>query len=267
MPQQGRQTGISRSPRRSPRSKPHEIVESLTRGQQPRERVWNATVTAVAFGMLIIVAIIVPADSWSIAVADRSPAWLVAAMEMLTDVALVRWYILLATLAMLYLGLVYWNAGTRIRKFYAAFIFSHALFVTVTMASVWLLIRVLKIAAGRERPEFLQGYETYDFEIIEFQDRYWSFPSGHAATAGVLTAILMLWFPRVRVPALLLGTLLSASRILVEEHYPTDVAAGFLIGFLVTVLLARWLAIRSLIFDLPSGKLMPYARWPRKWPW
>lgn len=132
-----------------------------------------------------------------------------------------------------------------------------------SVTSVWLLIRGLKIAFGRPRPEVFQVEGAYILEVLEFENLHWSFPSGHAGTAGAVTTILMLWFPRARVLVMPLGVLLAASRVAAEEHYPSDVVAGFFIGMFVTLLLSRWLALRFLIFRWRPGTLMPFLLWPQ----
>ena len=57
-----------------------------------------------------------------------------------------------------------------------------------------------------------------------------AFPSGHATTAfgaAVATAILV---PRLRVPALVLATLVALSRVYLGVHFQLDVLAGALLG-------------------------------------
>ena len=68
-----------------------------------------------------------------------------------------------------------------------------------------------------------------------------SFPSGHAlgAMVGVLTFVTLLW-PRIptraRLPVIVAGTLIvttvGLSRIALNVHHPTDVIAGWALGYL-----------------------------------
>jgi membrane-associated phospholipid phosphatase len=100
----------------------------------------------------------------------------------------------------------------------------------------WTLLVWTKHAFARARPQFLH-------EVVRV-DSY-SFPSGHAAGSLVvygLAAWLALLFmaPRARVPLLLATGLLvaavSASRVLLQVHYVSDVLAGLLLGL-------AWLAL------------------------
>jgi membrane-associated phospholipid phosphatase len=72
-----------------------------------------------------------------------------------------------------------------------------------------------------------------------------SFPSGHALTAMVgvlalLTVLLSMLSPRTRVPAAVAGALIvlavGFSRVALNVHYPSDVLAGWALGYLYFVL-------------------------------
>ena len=66
-----------------------------------------------------------------------------------------------------------------------------------------------------------------------------SFPSGH--TASSFAVVGALWFCRSRLvwPGLVLAALVAFSRLYLYVHFPTDVAAGVLVG-----LACGWAAVR-----------------------
>ena len=72
-----------------------------------------------------------------------------------------------------------------------------------------------------------------------------SFPSGHTAAAFTLAGVVaLLPFPdRVRVGVLLFAILIGLSRIAIGAHWPMDVAAGMVVGW-VAALLGVYLARR-----------------------
>ncbi len=75
-----------------------------------------------------------------------------------------------------------------------------------------------------------------------------SFPSGHATTSFACATVLGALEPRLRVPALLLAAAIAFSRLYVGVHYPTDVAAGAVLGTatgLLTIAAARRRSLRA----------------------
>ena len=66
-----------------------------------------------------------------------------------------------------------------------------------------------------------------------------SFPSGHAATAAAFTTAVGLEWPVLSVPLRALAALVGLSRVTTGAHYPSDVAAGWLLGTTVAELGAR----------------------------
>lgn len=57
-----------------------------------------------------------------------------------------------------------------------------------------------------------------------------SFPSGHAASAAAFASAVALEIPALRVPLATLAGLVGFSRVATGAHYPSDVAAGFVLG-------------------------------------
>lgn len=57
-----------------------------------------------------------------------------------------------------------------------------------------------------------------------------SFPSGHAASAAAFAGAAAMETPALRVPLTTLAGLVGFSRVATGAHYPSDVAAGFLLG-------------------------------------
>lgn len=63
-----------------------------------------------------------------------------------------------------------------------------------------------------------------------------SFPSGHTCASFSTALIYMRMLPRrYGIPAVVLAALIAFSRLYLGVHYPSDVLAGFLIGWLASV--------------------------------
>jgi undecaprenyl-diphosphatase len=101
-----------------------------------------------------------------------------------------------------------------------------ALHAAATAAVCLALYKLIKNRAVRERP-----YITHS--AIECAsaplDRY-SFPSGHTLQAVCFTLVLTNYYPDWTGALVTLSTLIALSRVILGLHYPTDVAAGALLG-------------------------------------
>lgn len=111
-----------------------------------------------------------------------------------------------------------------------------AYFLLLSLAGSVALHALLKQAFDRPRPALWTPLAP---------ESDFSFPSGHAmfATSLVLALAVLLWHTRWRGAALVLGTgyvfTMIWSRVYSGVHYPTDVAAGVLVGLIWVMGLAR----------------------------
>jgi len=113
-----------------------------------------------------------------------------------------------------------------------------------TMMSTWALGALAKLVVRRPRPVYEDPFSSASG---------FSFPSGHALniTAAVTVLLLLLWpllSPARRRLAVGLAVVLvlavSADRVLLGVHHPSDVVAGVLLGLAVT--LSSWAAFGQL---------------------
>ncbi|KPL61518.1 phosphatase PAP2 family protein [Rossellomorea vietnamensis] len=106
--------------------------------------------------------------------------------------------------------------------------------VVVLVAGSNVLNKAIKGLMKRERPPFSHGEEGF------------SFPSGHAMVGLVFLLVLAYFVSKeisslgikvaIFTMAVLLSLLTGFSRVAEQAHYPTDVAAGFLLGYSFFVL-------------------------------
>jgi undecaprenyl-diphosphatase len=111
-----------------------------------------------------------------------------------------------------------------------------AILLLVIIASERLLIEAMKTWFDRARPDPL-GHQVAVHNL--------AFPSGHSANsmAGWLAIALLATSPRLRVPAVALALALALitglCRLVLQVHWPTDVAGGWAFGAAWTLLLVR----------------------------
>jgi undecaprenyl-diphosphatase len=116
----------------------------------------------------------------------------------------------------------------------------------IQMAGVFianlLVYALLKRRVGRARPYVAcPGVRA----CARALDRF-SFPSGHTLHAVAFAVLLSHHYPLFTVPLWIFAALVMASRVVLGLHYPSDVAAGALIGA-ISALIALAIPI-SLVF-------------------
>jgi len=95
-----------------------------------------------------------------------------------------------------------------------------------------LAVNVLRPTFGRARPhsEMEQGLHWF-----EMRADLHSLPSGHATSNMASAAAVAVVLPAVGVPAVVVATAIGWSRLQLNQHYPTDVLLGLVLGATVGV--------------------------------
>jgi len=124
-------------------------------------------------------------------------------------------------------------------------ILRHLILLYVVQSAV---IYGLKFLIQRQRPFlFLEMVSKLSQGPGEILDP--SFPSAHAAFSFMMATLLSNWFPRYRIGFFIVAAFIGWTRIYLGVHYPTDVAAGALLGYGMTKVFLLYFPI-----SLNSGK-------------
>ena len=105
------------------------------------------------------------------------------------------------------------------------------MFCVLTISQI--IVHSLKKILSRERPyEILEQLNTFGIKLKDY-----SFPSGHTAASFSIATTLALNSPKLSIIVFIVAMSIGISRIYLGVHYPTDVAAGIVIGFSVAFIL------------------------------
>lgn len=98
---------------------------------------------------------------------------------------------------------------------------------------------VFKILFGRARPELLLQAQEYGFQWVHLDHAHHSFPSGHTATIMGLVFGLWIIIPRYRWVFLTLGVLVACSRVLLLQHYLSDILTAAYLALIEVWIMQR----------------------------
>lgn len=229
-------------------------------GIRNEPRAWTPAMTLILLVGLACVAAACPLDAPATLYVRSSDSALMGFLADLTYVGLSQWYLIPAGLLFLAIALLDWQARDRLGRSRLAYLFGQAGYAFLAVAVSGILCNVVKLFVGRARPELFDEGGPLNFHPFTPGHDFGSFPSGHSTTLGAVAMVLMLWFPRWRFPIVLVCAFAAATRVAAGAHYPSDVVAGFLLGLLYALFLARWLARRHVAFRFSGGRLFPIPR-------
>ena len=112
-----------------------------------------------------------------------------------------------------------------------------------------LVSTLLKRIIGRGRPETWVVDAPLSFHSLNWNAyEYQSFPSGHATTAFSLAAVVAFLWPKAFWPAMAFAATIAISRVVLGEHYPTDITAGAVLGLLGAYAVRQLFVARGWLF-------------------
>ena len=86
---------------------------------------------------------------------------------------------------------------------------------------------ILKPLIGRQRPFIVEA-----FDLLIKEPMGYSFPSGHTGSSFAAAFTIYYYNKKKGILALILAALIGFSRMYLSVHYPTDVLAGLILGYL-----------------------------------
>jgi membrane-associated phospholipid phosphatase len=218
---------------------------------------WTARMWKIAATAVFMTALAAVFDPYFKPFAGPPPNVALQFLRDVTDSMKSGWYIIPAIIIIAIIGLMDWRDIRTASRRALLTAYGRAAFIFAAVSLSGITVNIIKQFVGRARPRMVEQFGVYGFSPFEFNHAFQSFPSGHAATAGALAVLLMLWHPRAKWPLSAGMFVLACARIPAGAHYPSDVVAGFSIGALMTLAMARWLARRRAVFSFDGDGLFP----------
>lgn len=109
--------------------------------------------------------------------------------------------------------------------------------IFVVLGISQIIVHSLKRLLSRERPyNILEQLNTFGITLKDY-----SFPSGHTAASFSIATTIALNIPKISIIVFFIAIIVAISRIYLGVHYPTDVAAGIIIGCLSSIMIHLYL--------------------------
>ncbi len=203
---------------------------------------WILAATAV------LVAALIPFDPVISQRAQGLPGAIVAFNERITDFGTFSWMIYGSGFVVILAYVLRRVSGSDTMGGKARTGGRLSLYFFLTIGATSALVHLFKLIVGRARPALFDEHGAYSLTPFAYDDLYSSFPSGHSAAVGAFFGAFSMLAPRLR-PLFLLGALtIGVSRIIVGAHYPSDVAAGLLLGLWTAIATAFFFARKEWLF-------------------
>ncbi len=104
-----------------------------------------------------------------------------------------------------------------------------------------IIVTLLKVTLGRARPDLFLQQDLFGFYWFKASRPYWSCPSGHTMTITALAIGISSYFPRYCYLLFSLILVMVLSRILLYQHYLSDVLFTFwLTLFILSFYVVHW---------------------------
>ncbi len=171
---------------------------------------------------------------------DRSPGWYFAFNKSVTDTALGQWYFAMGILGPCFIWLFLKLRNESPRRPILIRIKAWLQFLVAALTVSGLSILALKMIVGRARPFVVPEHDPLLFRFWTLDWNYQSFPSGHAQVIFAVAFSVAAAFPKIRALAVAVAAIISFSRVVVHNHFLTDILMGALCGYFIS----QWLYLR-----------------------
>ncbi len=106
----------------------------------------------------------------------------------------------------------------------------------LALLSSGVVLQMIKFIVGRQRPHLTAERDPLVFDHLTSNWHLHSFPSGHTQTLFTVATACSLTFPKWRWWFFAIAALIAMTRVLLQEHFFSDLLMGAYIGYAITLL-------------------------------
>jgi membrane-associated phospholipid phosphatase len=121
---------------------------------------------------------------------------------------------------------------TQLRKWSRNFFFA--------LVTSGVFIHILKFCVGRQRPHKSPDFNPFVFHPFTAHWDFHSFGSGHTQVMFTVATMLSLAMPKAKWLFFLIAAFFGFTRVIIHDHFLSDVIAGAMIGYIGTLTAIYW---------------------------
>lgn len=110
-----------------------------------------------------------------------------------------------------------------------------SVFLIKALLLIGILLNLLKVLVGRQRPHAAAEFYNLNFDMFIFNSHWHSFPSGHAQVMLTVATVALLIWPKQKYIFLMLAGIFSLTRITIHQHFLSDIIIGGFMGHILTL--------------------------------
>ena len=108
-----------------------------------------------------------------------------------------------------------------------------------------IITHLIKFTVGRQRPHKTPDYDPYIFTPLTTHWHWHSFSSGHSQVIFTAATMMSVAFPKFRWFWIPFAMLICLTRVVVHDHFLSDIIFGACVGYVGTLLAMTWMRSKT----------------------
>lgn len=108
-----------------------------------------------------------------------------------------------------------------------------------------IVTHVIKFSVGRQRPHKSPDFDPYVFTPMTTHWHWHSFSSGHSQVIFTVATMMSVAFPKFRWFWIPLAVLICLTRVVVHDHFVSDIIFGACVGYVGSLLSMYWMQLKT----------------------